>query len=160
MWLLLVTFTACAGLGLWAGTRERQEVGRFVPKRGTVSSPQADGWEQPDNGGIDNWQNEGGLPDVPDPDPETSFKAARASYAWSLGFGRKLQCPKCAAIDQERTKAGLDPLPKSSFSRRARDSALRCDRCQEAFYPMSEDTVMKYDPRFHRQRPDDQQEAA
>lgn len=130
---------------------------RHGPRRFTVSATK-DGWE----GEGEAWKHDpADEPDVPDPDPELSFKVARANYAWALGFGRRVSdCPKCTAVNQEREKAGLEPLPRASFSRRTRDAALFCTRCNEATYPMSEDTVMRYDPRYHRQQPDNQQEAA
>lgn len=180
--LWLASLSLIAAWAAYDHTRCRPKMGALVPRLGTVST-HPDGWEAEGEA----WK-EAGQPDVPepDPDPESSFALARANYAWTIGFGRKaMDCPRCAAIRQERAKLNTEieqeneerrrssipeslPLPerpKYPISVRIRAWALYCSACgptEGAVYQMSEDTVMKYDPRFHRQKPESpaQDEAA
>ena len=53
-------------------TRRERPARRFRVRQRPVSAPQADGWSDPDNYGHDDWENEGGLPDCPEPDDDVA----------------------------------------------------------------------------------------
>lgn len=47
------------------------------------------------------------------------------------------ECPRCRAVNVERTKEGLDPLP-GHIKVRVRDGAIWCRTCDLALFPTVE----------------------
>ena len=88
------------------------------------------GWRDADNRGADDWENEGGLPDVPDPDdgdyrappgifnPDATFKRKRLEYAHKASEILN-GCTRC----------------KGSVRFRRKDGARYCASCDRTFYP-------------------------
>ena len=99
------------------------------------------------------WKNES------EPDPEESgdltglnptsfFEEQRRRFTERERWGSPV-CPKCVAINEERRKQKLDPLPGHI---RPRVDALWCYRCNAGVYQMSDDTVIRFDKRWHPPR--------
>lgn len=127
----------------------------------------------------EDWEYEGEAwkqRNVPDATGDSTPSPEPTPAKWFHTLGRRIQCGKCAARNEIRAgkhheKYGVgpsmdEPLPAlpMRFRVRGRDCAYLCYICGEAAYPMSEDTVMQYDPRYHwrgEPEPDtDEKEAA
>lgn len=119
---------------------------RYNAPRITVSAPQED--REPWSG--DAYERARDRADEPDVDAD--FKAARTRFA--LWEGRRVECPKCSATNAVRrgdyAKSHGVEVPilalVMKFSVRNRDSAIYCHVHDQAFYRMSEDSVMRFTP--------------
>jgi hypothetical protein len=106
-------------------------------------------WET-DAASSEEWKNESEPdpePDEPIPNPVSFFEEQRR-YFLDRERARSTFCPKCAARNDLRKKQGLEPIP-GSIRVRPRDLALYCRVCNQGHDRMSEDTVMRFDQRWH-----------
>lgn len=111
-------------------------------------SAQADGWK-PDEPWMPNKADE---PDVDDLSGPPNYTMPRGW--WGLSYGRSVECPKCGARNRVRrgdyaethnVEGGGQPVTMK-FKVRSRDSAIYCWPCDQTFFRMSEDTVMRHFP--------------